>query len=692
MVTYTNDDIEASTKFSNVNLTIRTIQKIHDKAKHLGSWVTYKIRDATHDDYYIPATLEHACKMIDVEISKTLCELLSCNPSKEQDVCDPNEKASYYYVGDDGYDVQCQPACFNTLPVVHYNDDGTRAADMPMLNYHNGKCRILNTHTIALLEKPFYRSTIKFETRLNDMPTGFSRIPSNNPYGGGLTYRTNSAYCEYYDRHIQEDGSCEMSIPERIVGSLVGEMLINVVKSSVRMLSNTHVPFKLPENLPTLPTKLKDIHTLEGWKQNVNKDFVVPELIDTKPRQRTRKRRSTSPEKYHVDEEKNKLIIKRRLAEHNNSNISNFTRLHMGMGVKEMPHKAKRDIPELLKNITESKEKLEHELKDKTDDERTRSLFYRIFASIMHIAADEQTYITGGTQIVAFELLKNLQPLILKITEKISTLMYDGLESIVGSLGERVLYDGIRAMTINAAVSSAISIGSETAIFLAKVLGSAASIVGWVLMVSMVFDLIFSFWDPYGYKNLFPPTQTQDIMDRGELAIRQHVKRASFDFEFNMLARSILTEDELLEIQIQSLTDRLIYLDALVVNSEGSRIDKGPQLNVANVKRDDLYLASQRGIAERVKWNSEKYAQYNEKFLDRVRFNKYGNYTAIILLIITGVLALSPLKLLAMFFLIVSVIVLALVRFEVHNDLFVDLLHKYTNKQNVNGQLLGFIK
>lgn len=692
MVTYTNDDIDGSTKFSEVNLIIRFIQKMHAKAPHLISWADYRIRDATQDDYYIPATLQHACKVIETDMTKTLCDLLSCTPSKEQDVCDPQEKASYYYVGDDAYDVQCQPACYNTLPVVHYNEDGTRAADMPMLNFHNGKCRILNTHTISFLEKPFYRSTTKYETRVNDMPTGFSRIASDNPYGGGITYRTNSTYCDYYDRHIQEDGSCQMTIPERIAGSLIGEMVINVVKSSIRMLSNSHVPFKLPENLPPLPTKLKDVHTVEGWKQNINRDFVVPTLIDTKPRMVTRKKRSTTPERYTNDDAKNILIHRRRMAELDNDNISDFTRLHMGMSVNEdtQKNRGKRDIPSLLKDINASKAKIEGEIRDKTDDERAHNMFYKLFASIMHLPFDENVYIMGGTQYVAYQLLKNLEPLILKITEKMSTLMYDGLASIIGSLGERVLYDGIRAMTINAAVSTTISIGSETAIFLAKVLGSAASIVGWVLMVSMAFDLIFSFWDPYGYKKLFPPTQTQDIIDKGELAIRQHVKRASFDFEFDMLVRSILTEDEILEIQIQSLTDRLVYLDALVVNSEGSRIDKGQPLNVSTIGRDNLTVASQRGITERVKWDNTKYARYNEKFLDRVRFNKYGNYTALVMMIVTMILAISPLKMLALFFLVLTVIVLALVRYEVYDDLFVDLMHKYTNKQNMIGAFLGF--
>lgn len=346
MATYTDADLAASSKFVDANLKIRMLQKMYQRAPHLVSWIEYDLRNATHDDYYIPATLTDSCKIIDIRITKTLCELLSCNASKEQDVCVPEEHASYYYVGDNAYDVQCQPACFNTAVKMTYTDDGARAADTPMLNFHNGKCRVLHSGIISWLEKPFYRSDTKFERRVNDMPTGFTRIPSDNPYGGGITYKTNETYCHYYDRNLQEDGSCDETLGEKISHSLLGEALINTIKSSVRILINNNVPFPLPENLPKLPNELKSIHTLNGWKANINKDFKLPDLIDIKPKvpNANRNKRSTI---FHNDSDTNDLIYRRRMAElrehfsnynddgdENDDNLSDFTRIHMNLPTK----------------------------------------------------------------------------------------------------------------------------------------------------------------------------------------------------------------------------------------------------------------------------------------------------------------------------------------------------------------------
>lgn len=65
-----------------------------------------------------------------------------------------------YYVGDDGFNVQCQPACFNTSYKSTYNTDGVRSVDTPQLTWYNNSCLIVNDTITIYLEKPYFRSDI----------------------------------------------------------------------------------------------------------------------------------------------------------------------------------------------------------------------------------------------------------------------------------------------------------------------------------------------------------------------------------------------------------------------------------------------------------------------------------------------------------------------------------------------------
>lgn len=269
MAQYTQDDLANAEKFCKPNTIIRTINKLYTKAPHLTSWLEYEIRDATLKDYYYPATLKHCSKVMTVKISKSLCENLSCNPMKEKSSCVHNEPASYYYVGDDNsYDVQCQPACFNTINVADFPKRDAKAPQTLMLNWNNAsnECHLANAQTVTYLEKPFYRSKTKYEVRVNDMPTGFSRIEDKkNIFGAGMAYIPNKTYCQYYDRTLMSDLSCDLKPYEKFLDAIVGQTLINYIKSGIRMLQNNNIPFPLPE-LDPLPS-LKEIHTLEGWKK-----------------------------------------------------------------------------------------------------------------------------------------------------------------------------------------------------------------------------------------------------------------------------------------------------------------------------------------------------------------------------------------------------------------------------------------
>lgn len=695
MATYTNDDILASNKFAEANNTIRILKKMHEKAPHLASWLTVNVRDATDKDFYIPSTLQHAAKVVTVDITEKLCELLSCNPMKERNNCKPNDKASYYYVGDSGYDVQCQPACYHSAAKVSYNENGERAADVPQLNWNSmqNECKIVNSSVTAWLEKTFYRSDTKFELRVNDMPTGFSRVPSTNPYGSGFTYKTNPTYCQYYDRHFESDGSCEMTLLEKFLDALVGQTLINSIKSGIRMLTNNGVPFELPSDLPELPS-LKLELTLDGWRNNINKSFVVPDIIDTKPKIPKARVFKQNTKNYN-DDDNDIHNYRRRTELALMDTMSNFMRTCAGLDIDTSEDKilGLDEEGNILLPMGQSPKKSNNfdnnEAKDSEPKEWTETM-KELFASLLEMLTKGDTYFYIGVDVVTQLALSKIKSISVKVIEKMSAFLAKGLYDITGSIGTKVLISGIRGLTVKLVTGMALRIGAKITILLAKMLGAAASVIGWLLVGTMILDLLFTFWDPFGYNNLYPPEIPNDIMESGELSLRQALSVPSANYKFDNLAALLLSEDELMEIQLESLIDRLIYLDALVVNSEGSRIDKGKEVNVNTGSKYDMESAQNAGLAQRVKFNVQNYEVYNDKFMVRVNVNKHLNYIAASSVVLSGIFMITKLPILALVALILAVIVLAFSRLELQDDILIDLMDKYRNKsptynENNNG-------
>lgn len=615
---FTDADLQASSKFAETNTKIRAIRLLYQKVPHLASKLKYTVRDALPEDYFIPDAIKHACKVIRVDLTEDLCLALSCNPTTESGMCKANMTASYYYVGDDGYDVQCQPACFNTATKQTYNQDGSRAPDTPMLNYHSGKCRMVPSTLVSYLEKPFFRSDTVYEHRKNDMPTGFSRKASDNPYGCGLDYKTNAAYCEYYDRTLQSDGSCNLRWWEEGLDAVVGMSLINTVKSSVRMLSNGNRPFALPSNLPELPAALETKHTVDGWKQNVDRSFVVPELIDTKPVARSgRVKRDTGRESVSTDKAQD---------DDQSSWIERMKKVMLGM--------------------------LEQAFTD-------RSFWTQL-----------------GVGVVSEAMLDHLKALCKKVIEKLSLSLVKRLPQTVTSVGANVLKAGLKSTCTKIITGTVLRIASKTALLVAKVTAAAVSVIGWLLIAAALLDILFTFWDPYGYGNMFPPSLPHDIMTKGERAFRQAAESATLDYEFENFAALVLSEEEMLNIQVDSLLDRLVYLDSLVVNSDGARIEKGDTIQM-NGERVSAMIDAAHGqtMVQRMRFDPVSYDEYNKDFLTRVRINEYLNCSAFVCMTVAGACMFTGLYLLGVLFSLLTLVAFAIARLQLYDNTILDYIN-----------------
>lgn len=134
-----------------------------------------------------------------MKINEKLCSKLSCNKYTASRFCTPETKTHYVRVSvESSYDAVSQPSCSRTEIDPTYSQDNTCSVAMPQLKYNNGKYMLVPEFMTNYLEITFYRSRTVYEKRVNDMPTGFSRVKDDvNVFGCGWTYENNSTYCHY---------------------------------------------------------------------------------------------------------------------------------------------------------------------------------------------------------------------------------------------------------------------------------------------------------------------------------------------------------------------------------------------------------------------------------------------------------------------------------------------------------------
>lgn len=642
-VSFTQVDLLNAEKFAKYNYQIRLLELMYKKRPHLVSYLELNDRAATDADFYIPPKLADKCRVLDVRIGSHLCKKLSCNKMMEREPCTPGLKASYYWLGDDDYDVQCQPSCFNVQTTKTYQSDGSRNVDMPQLNYHKGSCRIVPDSVTSYLEKPFYRSSVRYERRVNDMPTGFSRVPNDRDYGCGFDYKNNATYCRYYDRTLNEDGECSYTWWEKGMDAMVGMSFINTVKSTIRQIDGTEVYRRLPDNLPfdKMPKELKPEHTLEGWRADIRDDFRIPpimEIIDVNAQDRERIKREVLITRANDNDDSLKNRSKRK---------TNGSSLPMSSSSSSSPPNDNKSF------LSDAKEKMKH-----------------LMESIIKMLQSSEFWTSLGISWVFDRSLNEVKRFSIKVLENIQSLLSRDLYRVVEKAFSKTILKGTLQSTARSViVSTALRTAGKVAMMMAKMTVAAASVVGWLLIIVNVLDIIFALWDPYGYNNMFPKELPNDFMLNGEAALRKQFGMSVAEYKFENLVDVLVTEDELLKLQLTCMLEKAIYLDNLEVNSEGSVIDKRDIIIISNSDYNELYNdESSRALARRTRFDVGLYDEYNEDFVKRLRINKLLTNASFVLASISLITACLKLYVLAFFFVLLLLIGLTCNRLAILSD------------------------
>lgn len=656
--TYTAVDIANADKFAEYNMRIRMLSKMHDRAPHLMSWLNVTWRPATDDDFYVPESLADSCRVLKVEYTKSFCDMINCQSMKQQGPCTPGEAPSWYRVGDDSWDVQCQAACFNTSRKATYDSNGKRVADVPWVNYHNGLCRLVPP-TASAMEKTFYRSEARFETRVNDMPTGFSRIKNNEPHSCGFTYRNNPTYCSYFDLHwVAATEDCKQTGLEYVVDAVIGMSFINTIRSSIRVFLGSGKPFPEPTGLPGPPAPVPpDKYRVDGWRKNINTGFTLPDVVDPVPKSggSARSRRS----------------LDRQPSVDMSSRVSRDPAL--------AARNAERRAAERLARHTQSGRR-KREADDETDatfprapDQLTlEEVVKRIVTGIYNAVQDPNTLVAIGLNYATDKALSILKKSMLKVASRMSSYLARGALQFGSELGVKVVVGSVRSLSLRVVTSFALRVGAKAVLALAKLLAAASSVIGWVLVVIGLFDLAFGIWDPFNYGKMLPPEWPRDAMKANEQALTQQFGASDPSYGVDELAKQLLTDEEFWELQIASMFDRAAYLNALVVNSEGSVIDKGQLVNTGSLPNDMFERFGNEADAQQYRFDPVTYRQDGERFHARTKLNGLLRTVTAIAFGVGAVAMFARFHLFALLAVVVAVICLCLSLASLQYDLLLD--------------------
>lgn len=601
-MSFTEKDTQNASIYATERVKLELLNLLYKKAPHLTSHLQYTIQQADPiNDYFYESKFKPKAIKVNIDITETLCDKLSCKSVTETNTCNPNEVASIYRIGDNQFGVQCQPACFN-LHERKTLDDGKTEPQMVHTVWNKNKCAILPVSTIWL-EHPFYRSDTKYEERVNNLVLGFNKTYDPNTVSG-LNYEFNEYYCKaFYEEFDPIKKTCDVSIWEKIAGDLIGATIIKYTKAAINAIQHTGSTIPPPDNLPPIP-KLSEKYLLPNWLNDINPKFKVPDpniqlpVSSSSSDNHTRKPRAIFPKTIN----------------------DGFKAINDGDA-----NNSKQYLLELYDDTSNLKKILhpDHEKKSKTVLETIKHYSTKlgeIFLSILEYLCSVDGLRMIGVNL-AFHGIANLVKKVFKsIVENLLPKILKSLAKTSLVLLKNVFQKSI-LLTVSRVTTMALFKSVSTVIVgLTKLAAQLSSIIGIILAIITVFDIILTFWDPLSLNAKFSPEILSAILQNSELALRTQYQTNEPVLTFDIFAMLLLNKEELMLVHINTFQYVNEYLNHLTVNSDGSLIDKGPPINNDDLQHDELHTMTNAQLKLPTIQDFYDYEKDHKIRLERINF------------------------------------------------------------------------
>lgn len=673
-MSYTTQDMDNAIEYSNQRLVLKFINLMYVKWPHLISHMEYEIVQAdSENDYYYTTLFQPWAIKVETKLPAKLCEKISCNSAKQETTCVRNETASYYRVGDDThFERHCEPACYHISDDPVYDDEtGEEQTQMIRLGYYRDRCVILPP-ALVWQEFPFYRSSEVYEQRMNDLPMGFNRDTDLAYTYSGRNYKYNKNYCDaFYDKWDPDKQTCVVKWYERILYAVVGEAITKMVKAGIDAIGGGPPSgYSIPDNLPEIPA-IEDVWTYTGWKGDINQNFIIPPedfqltVVDSTKvyREIPNKHTRIKVDIYKKRQNLVKLIRKKKRS------ISNTLRRKLENDyVVYISNKEKDEIisieaynkkypKEDIRDLTHDDLKFKKKTGEEEVDENTTffDTLGNIIGALIAAVATPEFWLEVGIEEISEELLKKFKKVAIKLADEIIPKLTNVILKTTTKMLSRVFTKTLFATISQCTSKILIKTLSKVLIKLTKLMAEIASVVGIILAILTIFDIILTIWDPLSFNNKFDEAIIASVMDQSDESLRMELEMAVPEMTFDLLSNLILSPDDILNTCVTSFNDIYQYLDSLTINSEGSRIIKGFELDPSVMNPDSVV---DEGVINSKMITPHDVYLFEKDHAIRMRYFKAGKKTMYgLFAIASGLLVLE----LYMYALILFVVILILV-------------------------------
>lgn len=662
-MSYTNKDLDNAITYSNNRYLLRLINKLYEKSPHLISHLKYSIQRADPEtDYYFSDSFKNKAIKVDVVIPEKLCMKLSCNPIKGETTCTRKDEPSYYGIGDEAnFQLRCQPSCFNLVDKPTVVEEGEEEeVQMVRLTYNNDYgCVILPTSSIWH-ENPFYRSSAVYEHRLNDLPAGFNQDTSDHSSFSQITYKYNKSYCDaFYDNWNEEKETCKPLWWERVLYAVVGEQITKLAKAGIISINSGFKSDYPPIDLPS-PPDVEPEWKLFGWSHDIDESFILPstdfEFSDTDitPLYREIKVECT-PLSRNIHEENMRLIEKikrnqgqistdlRRKLESNYALVINGQELREVNKVKKHNTKARLQLRSLTNKEQEDMDIVDY----------MSAIIGGLFASIF----TPDFWVDIGIGIVSDVILDEVKVIFRQLANDIIPKLTVKILEASGSVLTKVFANSIISTVTQTFSKIMIKTVSKVMIQLAKITAEIASVVGVILAILTIFDLLLSLWDPLGFNNKFDEEILRTVTSSSDVSLRQSLGVAIPKMTFSLMANMMLSPEEIIDQSLNCYKYIYEYLNSLDVNSEGSRIDKGPVMNIGDTNKEDVNNAS---IVNSKLVTPQELRDYEKNHASRMQFYRRPRNIVVGLAVIATLFMFIDIPFMSLLVFVVMVIVICI--------------------------------
>lgn len=596
MASYTEADLSNAYLYACERLKLAQINLMYGRLPNLASSLTYTITQADKtNDYYYPSSFAEKAIKVNVTLNENACRKFSCSNLKfDGTYCLTKEEPTYYRVGDNNnFDLQCQPSCYNLQPSnIQYNSDDVPTGQSVLLNWYKGSCLVRPTTTTTALEKPVWRDKTRYTLRVNDFASGMERFDTDDNVTG-ITYKTNKTFCSWFGYDYDEPTStCLLDAKYRYASDLFGSYLVRLILIYIIDGNSIFNQRQFVDGLPE-PPAVDEKYYLSAWQKDIEADFVLPS-VDATVTSATAKRKRR--------DEASVEGIKKRLKRETEEFETQKAELE---SIKQKRMAAVQGKSRAVRPVVgdAASDALFHILEQSASN--LEDLIKRMCKGILNFFVDFPT--TGISDLTSFgkflgKLIKGfltglftvdgvmgLSPALFKSMGKLITFLTSKLvnkitEFVTETLADE-LFENLLGKAITATATIIAKTLAEAALTSLKLLSALLEIfdgIGELQLFTMVIEYFLEKYDVGKLANYKDNIYWTQLINADIYQLRQTLDSNNIEMTFDLMCNLTFTTVEQVELAAESILYTYEYLDSLVVNSEGSRIDKGNKIDFSN--------------------------------------------------------------------------------------------------------------